>query len=109
MIDLSLTKPQARLILKALDGPSVDDPKAAELYHLVQRLLAESVPTAPWRVVVDAVGEVAYRGNGCATNLVLACGHRVRMHDATAREIKRSLTAGVAMKRRCHECGKAKP
>jgi hypothetical protein len=109
VVELSLTKPQIRLLLQVLDGPSVESAEAATLYHTIKRALDDAAPTAPWRKVVGASGSAAWRGNGCATNLKLECGHTVRMNGETDYRIKRLLEAGKEMKRRCRECAGGPP
>jgi hypothetical protein len=109
VIEIILKKPDVRLLLKVLDGPSVTDPKAAEIYEYLKRALEESEPRAPWRLVVRTAESGAYRGNGIAARLYLDCGHCIRESGIDAREIQRSLDAGAEIRRRCRECAGGPP
>lgn len=109
MIELHLSKPDVRLLLKVLDGPSVTDPKAAAVYEYLKRLLDEAAPSAPWRHVVRVAESSSYRGNGVAAKLFLECDHCVRESGVDARELQRSMERGTVLKRRCHECAGRPP
>jgi len=107
MIELNLTKPEAKAMLKALGGPSVSDPVLADLYHRLETLIQEATPTAPWRKVVKARESSLYRGNPnttCCAHLDLECGHSLRETDISAYEVNRGINRGKFPKRRCREC-----